>query len=369
MKRHFLLLIATLLVAPLPAQKTKSIAYTKNINGNNVVICPVRNVRDSVTLELSQLVESCEIVKLDNSAAALFDRAWHADISKSHICIKSYGQQPAKLYDKSGKFICDIGKIGRGPGEYPTLIGLQFSSDGKLIYLFPFGTTRKILVYDTTGKYVRDIPLAFTQRKFKAFVSPGSVTVLSMPFKGDSAICFQQDMNGKVISKIAAPPYLLNQSFDGEVFSNFLPWFDMYNTSSDTIYNYNISGNKLEPKFAKDFGGAKPVTVSYELPGYYYFWFRGEDKKSHLVYVNKKSLDAKYFRLKNDLFGNIEMSPVFTHGWFFNSIAAISLKKQLDTALKDKDLTAAQRQKLTELNTGLKADDNNVIFYGKLKMQ
>ncbi|MGE5406763.1 MAG: 6-bladed beta-propeller, partial [Methanosarcina sp.] len=319
-------------------------------------------------LKLSDLVESCEIIKLQNVPDALYDRAWHAEISDKYICIKSYGQQPAKLYDKKGQFIRNIGAIGRGPGEYPTLNGLQFSKKGDLLYLLPFGNTRKILVYDVAGNKLKDIPLAFTQRKFKAFFSDSVVTVLSMPFPGDSAICFQQDFKGRVIRKVTPPSYLFNKSFDGEVFTNYLtPEYDLYNTASDTLYHYNILKNRLEPKFAKDFGEKKQVTASREIPGYFFFWTRGEDNKSRMVLVNKKNLDAKYFRLKNDFFGNIDASPVFSSGYFFNSVAAISLKKQIESALKNKNLTEKERQKLINFNKDLQPDDNNVIFYGKLK--
>jgi hypothetical protein len=349
--------------------RSKPVAYTSKINGSDVVICPVNRVKDTLDLKLSDLVESCQIIKLDNNPEGFYDRSWHLEISDKHICIKSYGQQPAKLYDKSGKYICNIGKLGRGPGEYPTLSGLQFSPDGKKLYLFPFGTTRKILEYDLSGKYLRDIPLAFTQRKFKAFISRDSIiTVLSMPFRNDSAICYQQDFKGKMLRKVSPPSYLLNESFDGEVFTNFLtPEYDLYNTATDTLYNYNISKNRLEPKFAKDFGGFKTITVSREIPGYYYFSFRDQDKKSRMICVDKKTLDAKYFRLKNDFFGNVESQMIFSNGYFYNSVAAITLKKQIETALKNRDLPEKERQKLLEFDRNLKADDNNIIFYGKLK--
>lgn len=349
--------------------RLKPIAYTSRINGSDVVICPVNKVKDTLNLKLSDLIESCQIVRLDNNPEGFYDNSWHIDISDKYLCVKSYGQQPAKLYDKTGKYICNIGKLGRGPGEYPTLNGLQFSPDGKKLFLFPFGTTRKILVYDVSGKYVRDIPLAFTQRKFKAFISGDSViTVLSMPFQTDSAICYQQDFRGKVLRKVAPPSYLFNESFDGEVFTNYLvPGYDLFNTASDTLYHYNTTKNRLEPKFAKDFGGVKTITVSREIPGYYYFSFRGQDKKSRMIWVDKKTLDAKYFHLKNDFFGNIDAQMIFSDGYFINSIAAITLKKQIGTALKSKDLNEKERQKLLEFDKNLKPDDNNVIFYGKLK--
>ena len=207
------------------------------INGNEVVVCPVDEIKDTINIPLSSLVESLEIVKLENTEKALLENAWFTDISEKYICIKSYGKFPAKLFDRKGKYLCDLGLIGRGPGEYNQLYGIQINDKKDLIYMLPFGTTRKIIVYDKNGIHQKDIPLAFTQRKFKAFVSDESiVTVLSMPFKGDSAICFQQTTDGKLLRKIAPSPYMISGNFDGEIFVNHCtPDFDFFNTSVDTL--------------------------------------------------------------------------------------------------------------------------------------
>jgi hypothetical protein len=347
----------------------ETVAYLTNINGNEVIICPVDKVTDTIQLSLSTLIESCEIIKLETSPEALFDRAWHTEISDKYICIKSYGQIPAKLFDKNGKYLRDIGTLGRGPGEYSTLNGLQFNQKGDMIFLLPFATTNKVLVYDVQGNHLKDIPLAFTQRKFKAFFSPDSIiTILSMPFQNDSAICFQQDFSGRVIQKVSPPLYLINQSFDGEVFTNYLkPEYDLFNTATDTLYHYNIEKNTLEPKFAKDFGDKKYISVSREIPGYYYFYFYNRESPSRKILVNKKTLDANYFNLKNDFFGNIDASPIFSNGFFINIIPAITLKKQIEKALTNKDLSDTEKQKLVDFDKNLSMDDNDIIFYGKLK--
>lgn len=368
-KPFFTFTILVVLVLTLTHCKKRAIAYETNINGNNVVICPVNKVTDTIQLYLSSLIESCEVVKLQNITEGLIDGAWHTEISKDYICIKTYGQYPAKLFDIHGQFIRNIGSIGRGPGEYSTLNGLQFSPSGDMLYLFPFGTTRKILAYDISGNHIKDIPLVYTQRKFKAFFSPDSIiTVVSMPFQNDSAICFQQTLDGRLIQKVSPPAHLINQSFDGEVFTNYLtPEYDLYNTASDTLYHYNIEKNTLEPKFAKDFGENKFISVSREIPGYYFFYFYNKENPSRKIIVDKTTLDANYFTLKNDFFGNIEASPVFSNGYFINNIAAITLKNQIEKTLRTNNLSESDRKKLVEFNTDLKLDDNNIIFYGKLK--
>ena len=97
LKSVCLLSILILITLSITAQKKGTIAYSKKINGNDVVICPVKKVTDTLFLKLSSLVESCEFVKLQNTPEAFFDRGWHTEISDKYICIKSYGQLPAKI--------------------------------------------------------------------------------------------------------------------------------------------------------------------------------------------------------------------------------------------------------------------------------
>ena len=270
-----------------------------------------------------------------------------------------------------GKYLCDLGIIGRGPGEYSQLYGIQINDKKDLIYLMPFATTRKILVYNKDGVHQKDIPLAYTQRKFKAFVSDDIVTILSMPFKGDSAICFQQTTSGKLLKSITPAPYMLSESFDGEVFVNHCTAdFDMFNTSIDTLYHYNTVKNKLEARFTCEFSGEKkPIRIYREAPLFYYAFYRANDGKSKNILVNKKTLDSKYFVITNDLFGNIRTSPVFYNGYMISNTPAITLKNQIKSALKNNKMTDAMRQKLTDIDNNLKIDDNNIILFGKLKQK
>jgi len=343
--------------------KDDSKAYISKIGGNDVVICPFDKVSDTIHLPLSSLVESCEMVKLQTIDDALFDYARHIVISDKYICIKSYGQFPVKLFNRNGQFIRNIGSLGRGPGEYSSLGGMQFDQEGNQLYLIPEINARKILVYDIEGNHLKDIPLVFTQRKFKAFLSPDSIiTIVSMPLKNDSAVCFQQTFDGKLIQKVPPPSYLTSMNYNGEVFTNYSPNdYDFYNTVSDTLYHYNTVKNILEPKFALSFGeGKKGHGINFELPGSYYC--------SNII-VDKKTLDAKYFDIKNDFFGGINALPQFSHGYFINDVTAIYLKKLLEKTITNKDLTDQMRQKLTDLNNSLSPDDNNVIFFGKLKQK
>jgi hypothetical protein len=337
---------------------------------SEVVVCDFSKVRDTIYVPLSSLVESCDIVILENKPEALIGNAWHTAISDDYIAVKSHESVPVRLFSKDGKYLRDIGAIGRGPGEYSSLYGLQFSPVGDMLYLLPFGTTDNILVYDLDGNHLNDIPLAYTQRKFKAKFSTDSViTIFSMPFKNDPAICYQQDYSGKVIQEVTSPEYLINSSFDGELFSNLNYFNDFFNTATDTLYNYDTENNRLVPRFTKDFGDLKTISWSSEIPGYFYFYFYTYPDREYSgnILVDKMTLESHYFSIVNDFIGGVRMSNSFSNDMFIDNISAFALKQRIDVALENNDLDESMRKKLIEFDNRLDDADNNVIFYGKLK--
>jgi len=341
-----------------------------NSESSEVVVCDFNKVKDTISVPLSSLIGECEIVILENQPEALVGNAWHTAITENFIAVKSREQIPVKLFDSDGRFIRDIGAIGRGPDEYTTLNGLQFSPAGDMLYLLPFGTTNKIIVFDIKGNHLDDIPLAYTQRKFKALFSKDSViTIFSMPFKDDPVICYQQDYKGNIIREVATPDYLVNSSFDGELFSNLNYFYDFFNTATDTLYHYDTEKNRIVPKFTKNFGNMKTISWSSEIPGYYYFYFYTypEREYSGNILVDKKTLESHYFTIENDFIGGVRMSISFSNDMFIENVSAFSLKQRIQTALENNDMNESMRKKLVELDNSLGEGDNNIVFYGKLK--
>jgi len=345
-------------------------SYKVKVNGNDVIICEVEKVTDSLVVQLSSLVESYNMVILENSPEALIGTAWHTVVTDDYIAINGRNQVPVKLFGTDGRFLGEIGKVGRGPNEYLTLNAIQFSNNGDMLNLLPFGNSNKIMVFDTRGNHVMDIPLAYTQRKFKAsFLKDSVITIFSMPFENDSVICYQQDYHGKVLGKVDVPDYLINYSFDGEVFSNLNDNLDFFNTATDTLYNYDVKKNRIVPVFTKDFSGIEAYSSSYEIPGFYYFWYNSPSgtNQSGNILVNKKTLESGYFKIENDFLGGIEMTNYFNNGWFIYNIDAFTLKTKIKTALENNDIDESMRKKLIELDNSLEEGDNNIVFYGKLK--
>jgi hypothetical protein len=347
--------------------QTRPISFVKKVGGQEVVICPVEKVTETRDLPLSEIIESCEMVKLDAGENALIGQTWFPAISENHICIVSHGNIPVKLFDrKTGKFLCEVGIKGRGPNEYNMLYGAQFSNDGKTIYLFTRSAPAKIFAYDLNGQFLKSIPLAISTFTFKAwFEDESAITVVTLPGPNNEVLCFQQTTGGDLLKKVPAGKHFQTGE---EIFTNYTPGVvSFYITGTDTLFHYDTARNRIIPKFALEFGEKKLLNTPRELPGYYYTGVRGADAKWRTVMVNKKTLNTHYASLVNDFFGSIETQMFFFNDYYVESVPAITLKGRIDKALQNSNLTQGMRKKLTDLNNSITEDDNDIVFYGKLK--
>ncbi len=369
---------AALLLSFLYQCQTKekgSHAKIVNVNGNEVIDCNIDEVTDTINLPLSAVVKNCEMVPLETNKQSLFESVYHIGISEHYIAIHSYGQHPIKLFDRKGKFIRDIGSIGRGPGEFSSLYGIQLDEPSDRIYLTPFANAQEIIVYNLEGENLAPIPLIYKQTKCKVYVENGIVTVLSMPFSNQIPVAYQQTIDGKLIQKLPVINHLiLRPDFSSEISSSrnadaydlfILPWGT---ESYDTLYYYNTEKNQLIPKYVASFTDKKNSSWTYEWKNHYYSWIFGDKYKNAKVLVDKKTLKSDFFKVINDFYGNIEMNKFFmsSNGWFVASLPAHELIMEFDKAIKDDKINKDERVKLKSLKNTLNENDNEVLFMGEM---
>ncbi len=346
------------------------------VNGNKVVDCNISEVTDTIDLQLSEIISECEVIPLETNEKSLFESVYHVGISENYIAIHSHGSLPIKLFSRKGKFIRDIGKIGRGPGEFNSLYGIQIDEAANRIYLTPFANAKELIVYNLNNENLPPIPLAYKQSKCQPFVENNTVTVLSMPFEGSNIpVAYQQDLTGKVIHEVQPMPHqILRPDFSSEISStrnagaNDIFILAYGSKTPDTLYYYNTKTNKLDPKFVATFNGEKQGTWVYDWKNYFWTWVFG-DYNGKKVLVDKNTLKSDFFRIKNDFFGGYEINKFYmsNNGMFISSVNAIELMGELGKSLKKSDLKSAEKQKITELLSQLKEDDNEVLFIGKMK--
>jgi len=381
-------IFAFLLIVPLSqCQKAQKGSHARivKVNGNKVVDCNISEVTDTIDLPLSEIINECEVIPLETNERSLFESVYHVGISKNYIAIHSRGQLPVKLFSREGKFIRDIGKIGRGPGEFNSLYGMQLDEAANRIYLTPFARATKLIVYSLDGENLPEIPLLYKQTKFQAYVDNSTVTVLSMPFEGDPIpIAYQQTTDGKLIKECFEPKHLITNprnsqgqyvGFNSELTSTrnagANDYFKMSYGSEvpDTLYHYDAEANKMIAEFVGSFTAENHGTGVYEWKNHYWTWVFGRKYKGAKVLVDKKTLKSDFFRIKNDFYGGYEINKFYmsNSGMFISSINAMQLMEELDKSLKKGDLKAKEKQKIEQLLSRIKEDDNEVLFIGEMK--
>jgi hypothetical protein len=277
----------------------------------------------------------------------------YTTVTDKYIGVRQQTGKPYKLFDRSGKFIGDVGSVGQVPGEYAIALYDDIIDDKNgLIYLVPI-VCEKILVYNTSGKFVKGIKLPQTFHKPKLHLSAnGSIlTIVHMAFKGEKAIAVQIDVaSEKVVKELTPPEYLLVGNYDGEIFNTRnTSAFDFLHTSSDTLYHYNASTNRIEPVYTISVNSSeKPFRQYMELPRHYVTNIFGKG----LIATGKKTNASNYIKIINDYYGNME-TPCFVihfrNGRYVYNLEPAQLIEQIEKRLKESNCTEQDRLKLKKL--------------------
>jgi TonB family protein len=355
----------------------------------------INDVQRRVEVPLSSLIESLEIIQLEDKDGA-FSRSRGIVVSENFIGIRA-DRDAFKLFERTGQFIGNIGAFGQGSGEYSSnLYHVQICETAERVYLVPWANANRIMTYNLQGQYLPDeaIPFAFSTRKVVFYVDNNNnhVVVVTLPFQGtDEYVVWVQDFEGNAIQTVSSDGFAVAPDFSNEIYSfRNTPNFDFqrmkfHQTEQDTLYHYDIENNVLRPVFTFD-APIKPGELIYtyaELPRHFLidisvvgrpeisaFGQSITAQSDRLILVDKNTQEAQSIQLRNDFFGNWVIEHPFYrmhNGYFTQSMEPIELKELLDEALKRADLQLDVRQRITELNKSINFDGNDILMIGKLK--
>jgi hypothetical protein len=341
------------------------------VNGSKMYQFSLNNLKsDTTTILLSSLVEDCVLIQLEDKDEA-FSKPWFTTVTEKYIGVRSQGD-PYKLFNRSGKFLCTVGSVGRGPGEYRAPYDDIIDEKNGLIYMSLFSGDR-ILVFNTSGKFEKEIVSPQRLQKPKIFLSEDILTVVHMPFENDKAVAIQFNVNtGEVLKELTPPAHLIVQSFDGEIFNtrNASGIFDFVHTGSDTLYHFDVKNNKILPIFTMSF-------ISSEKPYKQYFQLNKDIILTNvygkgLVATDLKNKTSSWVKVVYDYYGNIP-APTYVvqlrNGyWVFNREPEL-LMTEIEKRLSQKSCTESDREILNKTLSTLKEETNNVVFIGKLKSE
>lgn len=103
-------------------------------------------------LNLSEIADSIEYVKLEATPQCLLKSAWYVKLTSNYIFVSDF--EGVYKFDRKGKFICKIGRQGKGPGEYIKVRYFTIDETQELVFVLD-NYTELIGIYDFNGKYIK----------------------------------------------------------------------------------------------------------------------------------------------------------------------------------------------------------------------
>ena len=142
-----------------------------------------------------------EMIPLETTDNCLIGQDPDFKFDGHHFFILDYQQQFILRFEKSGKFINQIGRSGEGPGEYRYLEDYDIDSDANVVEILGSG---QILRYNYDGTFISSIKIGGFPN---SFIKTGNTYWINL------GMC-----------KLAGDGRLLKVSEDGTVVEKFLPF-------------------------------------------------------------------------------------------------------------------------------------------------
>jgi len=236
---------------------------------------------DLKPLLLSEFADSISYVKMDTDPSYFISSPWAIQTDEGYLF-----RGEMLHFSKEGKFLCRVGKSGRGPGEYisPNAVGVD--PKNKTVYVRGYGSIHTLLKYSLTdGKYIGTLKKDFVDAKM---MIKGMDDALVMAY-------FPQDKRlTDVKQDIILYNTVLDSVMDSRTFDYHITASDMHHDFSnrtimtsyhDKIYYkttftdtlYSITKEKITPCLIVDLG-------KYALPVDYIY---GSDTYENIIMINR----------------------------------------------------------------------------------
>ena len=354
-------------------------------DGQELTVCNLELIEDTIDLPLSYFVEDLQMVKLDNRDEALVGKG-RVSVSENYLLVASDSHIPYKLFRRDGTFVGTVGSIGQGPGEYTMIYDVQIDEKSGRIYMLPWNAT-SILVYDLQGKFEKSIPLNKKYEKLrvpkgriKVDAENNRIGVVLLPFDYLPVVAWVQDMEGNFISETSTEHFKVVPDFSNEVLSMKATdelSVQITGLKDGPIHHLDMDKGDLKPVFWVDKGNKEVQIHAYHEYPYHYGGMiatilrindrqtTSTDPKFYLV--DKQTGKGCFYRLYNDWLGDAPTWLEGLDGYYTLNIEPADLLDLLEKVLKENaSLDAERRKKLEEMKASIDEDENNYVFVGKL---
>lgn len=354
-------------------------------------------------IKLSEIVKSLELVVLESSPDALLNRPGFFAVSEDYVLVGDFLNFPAKLYERNGIYVSQIGGIGKGPGEYGSLQHVYIEQDQKTFWVQTGGNTPVrpgwFITYDQNGKFVEEFKTPQQEdprNRNQAYVYNGQIITPGDP-GFDYLISYRPIVSKEDSKKILRPDpekyptYLINNS---SIYSIGDDELVCHLTEDETVYKIDLNGGKGSPylkikntDFAFDHEAINRARRTREFDniakateGAYSIKLIGETDTDYLFKMNAGGAYASYQyamasksnrevimgNLVNDFLGDAKVqSPYFYQNeYLVFTYDAFSFLEALENSA---NIDPGIQAQLDGLGKAIGEEDNYIVFIGKLK--
>ena len=355
---------------------------------------------------LSDWAGEPEFIALDSSDPEALIAGGEVTVSDHYIGIYSPMEAPFKLFDRAtGKFLRNIGNIGRGPGEYTGISFAQIDETGMKVWISTLNTN-KVYSYDiSTGRLSEDLPLAYEGNgnpnqgyNFVVDSKARTVTIAGVPYDNSCPAAWCQDMQGNVIWEIPKTGYAPeNAMLRLHTSLNVNGALDIcqvsMNTQQDTLFI--IQDRELRPLLTINLGetyGPNALTIgdgdymhdSFILPDYAVVninktkMVQSRNTGSGVsismemdlqpsIILDRRTGDVSRRTIINDILTNDSTGPTFKNGHLVSNCSAEYFMEAGPGFLENGNLSSSTRKCISDILENISEEDNNVIILAPLK--
>jgi hypothetical protein len=362
----------------------------------------VENCRTSIDLKLSDLVDSCWLVKLETTNESVLGNYFHYVLIDNDFII-IVDLNGIYKFGSNGKFIKKIINFGRGPNEFNSNPKLYYSTDTKILYINDnYGNTSILSRFNVKSQEFLDpVKKCFPGMWGSFIVLNDSLIIASVnPFDNNSNpyALFTQNLQGEFISGIESnskvisfknesiPQRMLIFSGGNEIHAKYFFTDTLYRINDDKLHPWLIiKGNNppSETYSNMKIGEKKSSFERFENPSFMIFknltyeglvpFKPGAQKAEYdtsYFFINKSN--GKYALIRSymdDLTNKLKVRDIsfplsLPNNLIFTFYYPYELKQTNLQKFTETLLPKTIYNQLDSILSGLKDTDNPVLFIG-----
>ena len=355
-----------------------------------IITVNLSEVNKKRVVNLSDWVLEPEFIALDSSSEDAYTEGGYCCLSDNYIGM--YGSsQIYKLYDrKTGKFLRNIGKVGKNEGEYSNVYNSVIDEQNSRVYILSWNA-KELLCHDlNTGELIEARPLKHNVPKGAFVIDPetGSLTVAALPFEGENeTVVWKQDKEDNVLWEVPTGDLSLVPDYSHEIVGAFNTEDFDFSISTwggrvDSLYV--VKDGFLKPIFTMNFLNGNQKAASSVLPNHTYTLLpdhiitsvsmpvrRASGYYSYgkpVFVVTERETEHSYVAdFTDDILGRkLEYLP-FTQGYYLGVFSAEDFIKTGKAALSKEKLSGASKARISEILKAITPESNDVILLAPLK--